>query len=825
MTVQHDENKPIYGSKIIELFLKLLKSRYSYVDIDELLKYAGMEPYQVKDEGHLFSQKQVNLFYEKLVQLTGNKKIAREAGRFGSSPEALGSMKGSILGLLGPIRYYELISKFVNKLSKSSKYEANRLGPNRVEIIVTPYPGTKEEPFQCLNRMGYWEAVSSVFHLKPPRIQHPECLFKGDAFCRYIVSWKQSRANIIKRVRNISVAVLAIACIILPLKYSAIQFAVIIPVSISIVLMLHILASFLETRGLYETVENLRDSSDDLMEQVDINSENALLINEIGQTLAKESDTEGLFSGVINALQKRLDYDRGLVMLANPDKSRLVFQAGYGYTHEQLAILKKITFHLDNPSSKGIFTTTFHQKKPTLLNDIDEIKDDLTPRSYEFAQKMGVKSIICCPIIYEDESLGILTVDNIKSKKPLLQRDINLLMGIAPQIGSRIHNMRIDVHLRQSQKMEAVGSLAGGVAHDFNNILTTILGYSQIVTMKLPKDDPLQPMIEEIYHAGERASNLTRQLLAFSRKQVTELKLTNLNIIVEDMGKMLGRLIGENVVMEMSTADKLGNIMADVGQVEQVLMNLVVNARDAMPSGGHLVIETGEIYLDEEYARTHVGLQPGSYAMLTVTDNGEGMSREVQERIFEPFFTTKDQGKGTGLGLSTVFGIVKKHNGHIYVYSEQGKGTTIKVYFPIAGGHVEERTLKKTTAMAKGSETILVVDDEDSIRRLVSDTLEPLGYKIVEADCGEDALEKCRTGEEKIDLVLSDVVMPGMNGIEMIGTIKEMLPEVKTVIMSGYAENGLVNRSMVDPNITFINKPLLPVSLANRLRLVLDEKE
>ena len=822
MTVQHDENKPLYRGKGLDIYLKLLKLRYSYIDINDLLNYARMEPYQVNDEAHLFSQKQINLFHERLVQLTGNKNIAREAGRFAASPEALGSMRGSILGLLGPMRCFEQLGKFTNKISKASKYEVNRLGPNKVEIIITPYPGVKEKHFQCLNRIGYWEAISSVFHLKPPRILHPECLFKGDPVCRYIVSWKGSPAGILKKIRNITALILGLGCIFLPLKFPEIKFAIILPVSIAIVLAINWFARALEIRYLQETVENLRDSSDKLLEQVDINNENSLLINEIGLALAKELDTDGILVEVIDILKKRLDYDRGLVMLANADKSRLAFQAGYGYTDSQLAVLKKITFHLDKPKPKGIFAATFKKKEAVLVNDIDDLKEDLSPRSYEFAKQMGVKSMISCPIIYEDEPLGILAVDNIKSKRPLIQRDINLLMGIAPQIAARLHNVRVEAHLRQSQKMEAVGSLAGGVAHDFNNILTSILGYSEILSTKLPEDDPLQYMIEEIHHAGKRAAGLTRQLLTFSRKQVTELKITNLNMIVEDMGKMLGRLIGENVVMEMFTTKKIGNIMADVGQVEQILMNLVVNARDAMPNGGYLVIETGEIDLDEEYARAHNGLQSGSYAVLTVTDNGEGMARDVQEKIFEPFFTTKEQGKGTGLGLSTVFGIVKKHQGHIYTYSEPGKGTTFKIYFPIVQGHVEKETLKKTKAMAKGTETILVVDDDDAIRRLVLDTMEPLGYKLIEAVCGEDALEKCRTRKGKIDLVLSDVVMPGLNGISMVKILKKEYPDIKTVVMSGYADNGIINRDVLESDITFINKPLLPVSLANKLRSVLD---
>jgi signal transduction histidine kinase/ActR/RegA family two-component response regulator len=509
-------------------------------------------------------------------------------------------------------------------------------------------------------------------------------------------------------------------------------------------------------------------------------------------------------------------------MLANPSKTRLLYRAGYGYSDKQLVVLKKIAFHLDNPESKGIFTVSYQEQRAILLNDLDDIKNDLSPRSFEFAKKMGVKSLICCPIIYEKEPLGILAVDNTRSKRPLLQRDANLLMGVAPQIGSRIHNVTLEAQLRQTQKLEAVGSLAGGVAHDFNNILTTILGYSELLIKKLPTGDPVYNMVEAIHHAGERATDLTRQLLAFSRKQVMEMKMTNLNTVVEDMGKMLGRLIGEDIVLELVTAESMGNIMADVGQIEQILMNLVVNARDAMPCGGRLTIVTGETERDDEQSLVRTGARAGSYATLMVSDTGEGMSNEVRERIFEPFFTTKEMDKGTGLGLSTVYGIVKQHNGHIEVYSKPEQGTKFTIFFPMKSGRVEKRIINHATTMAHGTETILIVDDDSSVRGLIVDTLTPLGYSLMEASCGKEALELCRTTPEKIDLVLSDVIMPGMNGRQLIEHLKQERPEIRTVLMSGYTDNIIAQHGILESGIVFINKPLLPISLANTLRAVLN---
>jgi signal transduction histidine kinase/CheY-like chemotaxis protein len=376
--------------------------------------------------------------------------------------------------------------------------------------------------------------------------------------------------------------------------------------------------------------------------------------------------------------------------------------------------------------------------------------------------------------------------------------------------------------LLASQKMETVGILAGGIAHDFNNILTTILGYSQIMALKLKEPHPMREMANEIYDAADRAASLTRQLLAFSRKQVMEIKIVNLNTIVANISKMLGRLIGENIQLHLTMAEPLGNIWADAGQIEQVIMNLVVNARDAMPAGGTLTIETGRIELDEKYTASRPEVQPGLYAMITVTDTGVGIPPEIQDKIFEPFFTTKKRGEGTGLGLSTVYGIVKQHNGHIYVYSEPGRGTTFKIYLPMVEGKAEETGVRESRSMPLGSETILVVDDDASIRHLLRDTLEPLGYSLIEAGSGEDALALLgRTGAQ-VHLVLTDLIMPGMNGQELLDAIKVNRPAIKSVIMSGYTDKIVIQHGILKTGENFINKPLLPIALANKIREVLD---
>ncbi|MBU0482692.1 MAG: HD-GYP domain-containing protein [Proteobacteria bacterium] len=447
--------KPLYNSRITNTYLKLVRKKYPGIDIAGLLQYAGMEPYQVEDEGHWFSQEQVNRFQQKLVSLTGNGDIAREAGIFTASPEVMGGIRRYLLGLASPAKAYALVGRFTGKFTRSSRYESRKLGHNKIEYVVTPFKGVTEAPFQCRNRLGYLEAIARLFDYKPPKIEHPECLFKGGVACRYIVSWNESPFRRWQKIRNVVTPALVIA---VPLAYffSPHEFfnTVLVPVSISIFLLLSLIISLLRVKELEGAVRSLQESSDELIEQTNINYKNSLLINEIGQALNKELEISGLLENIAKALKRWLDYDRGLILMANRKGTRLVFQTGYGYSHNQQEMLKEVSFHLDTPGSKGMFVRSFKEKRPFLMNDIDEVKDELSAKSYEFAVKMGAKSFICCPIVYEDESLGILAVDNIDTKRPLLERDKNLLMGVANQIAISIRNAKLmDERLKQFESI------------------------------------------------------------------------------------------------------------------------------------------------------------------------------------------------------------------------------------------------------------------------------------------------------------------------------------------------------------------------------------
>ncbi|MEX2570681.1 MAG: PAS domain S-box protein [Gemmatimonadota bacterium] len=378
--------------------------------------------------------------------------------------------------------------------------------------------------------------------------------------------------------------------------------------------------------------------------------------------------------------------------------------------------------------------------------------------------------------------------------------------------------------LLQAQKMEAVGRLAGGIAHDFNNLLTAIKGFTELLLLDFEKKDPRRNFVTEIQGAATRAAGLTRQLLAFSRRQVLQPEVLDLNATVAEMEKMLERLVGEDLRMITELEPDLGRVKADPGQVEQVVMNLVVNARDAMPTGGELRIRTANATLAEADIQRYPYVQPGEYVLLEVGDTGAGMSREIQDRIFEPFFTTKEQGKGTGLGLSTVYGIIKQSGGYIWVDSELEHGTTFRIYLPRVDAQVAERAAEREDeGSLDGSESVLLVEDEMAVRVLVRRVLERAGYQVVEAACGPEALERAAdAGIGEFDLLLTDVVMPGMSGRELADQLCEQQPDLRVLYMSGYTDEAIVHHGVLDEGVAFLEKPFTPDVLLRRLRAVFD---
>ncbi len=1061
----------LYNSRITNTYLKLLRRRYPHVNIGDLLSHAGMEPQQVADEGHWFTQRQVNLFHEKLQELTGNPRIAREAGLFSASPEALGGIGRVILGLVSPERAYALSREYTMKFTRSTTIDYHKVGPTSVEIVITPREGMHEERFQCENRKGYMESIARLFNYDLPRIEHPECVFEGGRCCRYRITWKPSLAHLGRRVRLVAVPLLAAALGGSAAGLLPLDLVRVVELGTGFLALLTVAITLLDNRDLKASVTSLEASSDELVDQIDLNYRNALLITEVGQTLAKRSTIDDILAGIVDTLERRLDFDRGIILLANPEKTRLTVRAGYGYSREMIAKSESEGgFRLDRPESRGVFAVCFREQRPLLVNDIDNIAGELSRRSFEFARAIGVKSFICCPIVYEGEALGVLAVDNSSSKRPLLQRDVNLLMGIAPQLGICIRNVRKEAHirlllsstaegiygvdtagvctfsnpaclrmlgygreeellgnnvhqvihhsradgtpypeeecrsraafrerqevhvddevfwrkdgsrfpveywsypvvdegvvtgavvaffditerrrsekfirdiletvdegfmivdrnrgivlanralgvlvgapleriigrtcheifhqlpqpcaedaqpcqvrevfatgkpsvgehthqrvgsgevkvsihaypvfdsagevvsaimtltditeksvlehqLRQAQKMEAVGRLAGGIAHDFNNMLMAIIGYATLGRELAEAGSKLRHYNDQVLVAADKAADLTRQILAFSRKQVMLPAPIGLNGVIRGLGKIIARLLGEDIEITFNLSDTELVALADRAQIEQVLMNLCTNARDAMPGGGRLVIGTQAILCDHDTVELH-GLETmGHHAVITVSDNGAGMDERTRERIFEPFYTTKELGKGTGLGLSIVYGIVKQHHGQINVYSEPGQGTTFRIYLPLTKDAVVELSATTPAAVRGGTETVLLAEDNAEVRALARSVLEEAGYRVVEARDGEEAVRLFTENQDTVRLCLFDVVMPHMSGKDALEAIRARHPGARAIFMSGYAADIMTDRKGVGPGVAILSKPLLPRELLRQVRESLD---
>jgi HD-GYP domain-containing protein (c-di-GMP phosphodiesterase class II) len=467
----------LYNSRIINTYIKLLKKQHPNVDTGIALDYANMQGYEVADQSHWFTQQQIDRFYEKVVELTGNRSIAREAGRYSASPEAIGAMRQYILGLVGPAHAFGLIRNASSKFTRSSQYQSRRLNDNSVEVIVTPNQGIEEKFFQCENRIGFFEAVCMMFNNNMPVIEHPECLFDGGNHCRYVISWKHSAADLWSKARNVSAIALTGACGAAAFWDISLTAQTLLPASVATVAMMSYTARTKESLELRRSLDNLFDSSDKLIEQMNINYSNSLMNNEIGQAISAPTEVDEILANVIQVLDNRLDFDRGMILLADKERDRLLFRTGFGYSSDQLQMLNSIAFHLNKPTSRGVFVVAFHDQRPFLIDDVSDLQGKLSSRSISLIEKLGARSFICCPIICEGNSIGLLAVDNLKSKRPLQQSDVSLLMGIAPMLGISIRNADL-LHTKERQFHSTLEVLAATI--DARDPLTA--GHSKKVT-------------------------------------------------------------------------------------------------------------------------------------------------------------------------------------------------------------------------------------------------------------------------------------------------------------------------------------------------------
>src|SRR5881392_1254098 len=536
----------------------------------------------------------------------------------------------------------------------------------------------------------------------------------------------------------------------------------------------------------------------------------AELTSDVGIALTQGTDLRAMLQLCAEALVRHLDVAFARIWTLDDASGILELQASAGmYTHLDGA-------HSRVPLGQFKIGAIARDRRPHLTN---QVVGDPQVHDQAWARREGLVAFAGYPLIVHDRVLGVMAMF---ARQPLSEFVPKALASVASAVAVGIERKRAEealrqseVQLRQAQKMEAVGRLAGGVAHDFNNLLTVITSYSDLLLEDLASNDPKRDDVGQIRQAAEGAAALTRQLLAFSRQQVLEPKVLDVRAIVAGTEKLLRRLIGADVQLATSLASDLGAVKADPGQLEQIIINLAVNARDAMPGGGRLSIEAANL--------EQVEGRPGRYVLLAVSDTGIGMDEQTKARIFEPFFTTKESGKGTGLGLATVYGIVKQAGGFIWVYSEPGRGTSFKVYLPRVDEPAEPEVARPAPGEVRGgTETVLVVEDAASVRMVTRQVLERHGYAVLEAPNGDTALRLAAKHHGPIDLLLTDVVMPGLSGRQLAEQLAQLRPSMKVLYVSGYGENAVVHHGILEPGVAYLQKPFTPETLARRVRDTLD---
>jgi len=947
-----DDNSPIYNSRIIKIYLEYLRKYYPHVDIDDVLGHAEMTKHEVEDPAHWFSQNQTDLFHGALLSRTGNPNIPREAGRYATSSEGMGALKQYTLGMMSLRSVYLLMDSIYSKMSRGTTVKTRKLGSHKVEIISTPKPGGNEKPYQCNNRIGSFESVAKMFTNRSAKVEHPSCLHKGDECCRYIITWEKTPSLIWKRVRNYSLLIGIPASLVLFFIMPLVPWIGFLVACTFLSMTFSIYCDYLEKKELGRIIETQGDAAQDRLDDINIRYNNALLVQEIGQATSTILDINELLNAVAGVMEKRLDFDRGMIMLAGREKTLLHHMAGYGYNKEEEELLRQTRFELDNPKSSGVFVVSFKEQKPFLVNDVAEIEKKFSKRSRELAKKLGVQALICVPILYEEESLGILVVDNLRSKRPFTQSEVSLLMGIASQtavsminamsyqklhesedkyrtvleanpdpvvvydmegkviyfnpaftsvfgwtleeclgkkmdmfvpddawpetkmminrvlagesfsviesrrytreggtipvtisgsiyrdsnsnpVGS-VHTLRnisekkkLEAQLQRAQKMEAIGTLAGGVAHDLNNILSGLVSYPELLLMDIPQDSPLRKPILTIKKSGERAAMIVQDLLTLARRGVAVTEVVNLNQVISEYLESPEheklRSFHPQVQVETRLEEDELNILGSPVHLEKTVMNLVSNAAEAMPEGGKIFISTENTNIDRPI-RGYDAVNEGDYVSLTVSDAGVGICTEDLERIFEPFYTKKVMGRsGTGLGMAVVWGTVKDHKGYVGVQSSEGEGTKFTLYFPVTREKSARDEISISIEDIMGNEKILVVDDMVEQRDIASGMLRKLGYSVTSVSSGEEAVEHMK--DNSADILVLDMIMdPGMDGLETYKRILEFHPGQKAIIASGFSETKRVKETQRLGAGAYVKKPYLLEKIGMAVRTELNK--
>jgi len=825
------KGKELYSRKILDAYGALIRKKYPEIDIEDLMAEAGIRDGKADDHSTGLCQAQINRFHERLCALTDNVRIAREAGRYAVNPRCLGMIRRFLLPLAGVRRACGVMGKYAGSLSRSSRYDTRYTGKNKIEIVVTPNDGTKEEPFQCEIRQGYFQGLADLFLHNELTVHHPECMCKGERTCRYELTWQGSAYSVIAVLSWLAGAAATVMPVALWMNPSgAVPKNILLFCPALLFLGLGWAGQRLKSKALARSLTGIHTAREALRNQVAVNAENSRVIVDIGQVLGIEDPDACIFERTANIVGRKLRYDRVMIMIADEEKTFLSCWGGYGFSEIEKFYITDYRISLGE-APRGVFYASFEQNKPILVNDMAWLKRKF-PHGRELTDRIKPLSFIVSPIEVDGGAIGILIAANTVTHRHLDRNDTHLVMGVAQQIGSVYRRRKhaeqqgeFNRQIVQLQKMEALGVLAGGIAHDFNNILSPILGYTDLCLSLCPEDKKMLEYLCRVKNASVRAQDLVGQILAFSRQGEKEYIRCHPGPIIKESLKLLRASVPKNIKIETLVRTDLAPVMADPTQIHQLVMNLCTNAYHAMAdNGGLLTVCLDEVRVEDGLSGAVHQLLPGRYIHLQVVDTGHGMSPAVMDNIFEPYFTTKTNGQGTGMGLPITKGIVARLKGYIFVDSTEGKGSCFDIYLPQVAENRSPQQGEVENAVPGASESILLVDDESQILILVREMLEDAGYRVSVCADSQVAFDIFKRHPQNWDLVITDQIMPGLTGAELAERILKISPATPVIMCTGYSDTITEDKARAMGICAFVMKPVVKAKLTRCVRSALDTR-
>ncbi|MBR9986081.1 MAG: response regulator [Desulfosarcina sp.] len=964
-----NDRTPLYNSGIIGNYINYLESQRVDVDTDALLRCSGLSRFDINDEGHFLNQIQINQFHRCLDEALSDPKIAYKVGLHALQLKSTGTIKQYGLQFITPAAMYKAVDRLYPKWSKGHSCKTTITGKNRAEVTVSVRPEVREEPFQCENRQGIFEAVGAILTDQASQVAHPRCMHRGDDACQYLITWREKPSTVWKRIGACAGALTTVVAAATYL-YLSLTFWIITTLSMGMVVLSILLAgSRMEKKELAGMLNEQGSSAGHLMEEIENRYQNAKLVQEIGLAGADILEEKTFLDTVLESMSRNLDFTRGMIALCDDGYNQLRHAASYGFSQAERQFLDRmdVDINLDNTSDR--FIQSLKNGQPVYLSDMQGKIDGMAPNSINLIERLNVDALISVPLIHKKEPVGLLLVDSKGAKRNHTTSDVHLLMGIASQVAAGIVNARaysrlqeneqryrllaenvtdviwildvetlkmkyvspsvektqgytpdeisdlaidqyltaesfrrtvvalgeameraatgeidpknysmtleldeyhkngtlipveitagfildkndkpsavlgisrdlserkkadnertaIENKLQRSKKMESLGTMAGSIAHNFNNLLMVVLGNLEIAKADLPAESTAARNIQRAANASQRAADLSSMMLTY----VGQLKKESIPVDLSQMVKAVLKNLDEskmaNVKMDMQLADPMPLVAADADQIRQMISGFITNAIEALEAQkGRVRITTGSMRCNQDYLSTTYlkeDMPEGMYAYVEVADTGLGMDAETLGKVFDPFFSTKFTGRG--LGMAAVMGIIRSHNGAIKVSSVKNEGSVFTALFPIQGIALRPGEAKKanTESAADRGSVVLLVDDDEMVMDIANQFLKRMGYTVRTASSGQKALDIFRQAPDRIDCLLLDFTMPGMDGLETMQQIRMIRPDARVIITSGYTRQQIEDRfTHVVPPDDFIQKPFEMKALKEKLHRVI----